>query len=128
MSFEVDALRLEDDADMAAQCSGLADGVEAGDRGAAGSRDHERGKNTEQSSLAAAVRAEQTEEFGRLNVERNAVQRGAVLIAVDEIANGDDWLRPRLQQGGVKGESRAVEFEVTTHSTTGVAAGSLALT
>ncbi len=45
--LEVDALRLKDDADMAAQCSGLANGVKAGNRGAAGRGNHERGKNAE---------------------------------------------------------------------------------
>src|SRR5580658_259373 len=45
--LKVDALRLEDDSDVAAQGSGLADGVKAGDHGAAGSRNHERGKNAE---------------------------------------------------------------------------------
>src|ERR1700679_72965 len=54
--FGIDALCLEDYADVAAQGSGLANGVEAGDGGAARSRDHEGGKNSEQSGLAAAVR------------------------------------------------------------------------
>src|ERR1700690_1709099 len=60
----VDALRLKDDADVPAQCPGLADGVDARDRGAAGSGDHERGKNPEQSRLAPAVRAGPAKEFG----------------------------------------------------------------
>ena len=61
----IDALRLEDDADVAAQRSGLANGVEAGDGGAAGGGDHERGKNAEQRGLAAAVRAEQVRRVRR---------------------------------------------------------------
>src|ERR1700675_4415573 len=88
--FGVDALGLEDDADVAAQGSGLANGVEAGDRGAARSRDHECGKNAEKSGLAAAVRAEEPEEFGGAHVEGNAFERGAVLIAMDKVANGND--------------------------------------
>ncbi len=88
----VNALGLEDDADVAAQRSGLANGVEAGDRGAAGSGDHERGKDAEQSGLAAAVRAEQSEKFGGANVEGDAVEGGAILVAMDEVANGNDRL------------------------------------
>lgn len=85
----VNALGLEDDANVAAQGSGLVDGVKAGDRGAAGSGDHERGKNAEESGFAAAVRAEEAEEFGGANVEGDAVERGAVLIAMDETADGN---------------------------------------
>src|ERR1035437_7625260 len=101
----VDALGLEDDADVAAQGAGLANGVQAGDHGAAGSRNHERGKNSEQSGLAAAVRTEKTEEFGGANVERDAVERDAILVAMHEIANGNsnDGLgrgRGRLSGGG----------------------------
>jgi len=87
--FGVNTLGLEDDADVAAQGSGLAHGVEARDGSAAGSRDHERGKNAEESSLAAAVRAEKAEEFGGANFEGNAFESGAVLIAMDEVANGN---------------------------------------
>ncbi len=90
--FEIDALGLEDDADVSPHGSGLVHGVEAGDGGAAGSRDHERGQNSEESGLAAAVRAEQAKELGGSNIKRNAVKRGAILVAMDEIANGNDGL------------------------------------
>src|ERR1035441_5484544 len=73
--FRIDALGLEDDANVAAQGSGLANGVQARDGGAAGGRDHERGKNAEESGLAAAVRTEETEEFSGVNFERDAVER-----------------------------------------------------
>src|SRR5258708_19232060 len=45
--FGVNALSLEDDADMAAQGSGLANRVEAGEPRAPGSWDHSRRKNAE---------------------------------------------------------------------------------
>src|SRR5208283_4301867 len=99
----VDTLGLEDNADVAAQGSGLADGVEAGDRGAARGRDHERRKNAEESSFAAAVGAEQPEEFSRANFKGNAVERGAVLIAMHQIANsnnGDRLAGARSRLGG----------------------------
>src|SRR5208282_376466 len=102
--LEVDALGLEDDADMAAQRSGLANGVEAGDGGAAGSGDHEGGKYAEESGLAAAVRAEKAEKFGGVNVEGDAIERGAVLIAVDEVANDNDGLASELGWLGGRSE------------------------
>jgi hypothetical protein len=94
--FGVNALGLKDDSDMAAQGSGLADGVEAGDGGAARSRNHESGKNAEQCGLAAAVRAEESEEFSGLNVEGDAIESGATLVKMHEVANGDDGLAREL--------------------------------
>src|ERR1019366_265758 len=90
--FRIDALGLEDDANVAAQGSGLANGVQARDGGAAGGRDHERGKNAEESGLAAAVRTEETEEFSGVNFERDAVERDAILVAMHQVANGNDGL------------------------------------
>ena len=92
----VDALRLEHDADAAAQRSGFADGVKAGDHRRARRGHHERGKNAEERRFAAAVGAEQAKEFCWTNVERNAVERGAVLVAVNQIANLNDGRARRL--------------------------------
>jgi hypothetical protein len=88
----VDALGLENDTDVAAKRSGLANRVEARDHGAAGSRNHEGGKNAEESGFSAAVRTEETEKFGGANFERNAVERDAVLVAMHEVVNGNDGL------------------------------------
>ncbi len=92
----VDALGLEDDTDVAPQRARLANGVEAGDGGAAGSRDHERGKNAKESGFTAAVRAEKAEEFRRADVEGDAAEGGAILVAMHEVANGDYWLACKL--------------------------------
>ncbi len=91
----IDALGLEDDADVTAQGSGLPDGVKAGDGGAAGRRHHERGKNAEESGFSAAVRTEQTKKLGGADVERDAVERGAVLVTMDKVANDNDGLACR---------------------------------
>ena len=96
----IDTLGLKDDSDASTQSSGLAHGVEAGNRGAAGSRHHERRKNAKQSCLAAAVRPEQTKKLGGANVERDAVEGGAVLVAMDEVANGNDGLACGLSRLG----------------------------
>ena len=105
--FRVDALGLENDADVAAKCFGLANRVQASDHGTAGSRHHERGKNAEQSCLAAAVRAKETEEFGRADVERDAVERDAILVAMHQVANGNDGLGSRIRQPGREREDRS---------------------
>jgi hypothetical protein len=98
----IDALGLKDDANVAAQRTGLANGVKPGDHSAAGSRNHERGKNAEESSFTAAIRAEQTEKFSWANFKRDAVQSGAVMIAMHEVANGngDDGLARALGRLG----------------------------
>src|SRR5580700_3047523 len=88
----VDALCLKHHADTPAQGPGLAHGIEAGDRRAAGSGHHERRENAKQSRLAAAIWPEQSEEFRRANVERNPVERGAVLVTMHQVAHANDGL------------------------------------
>ena len=53
-------------------------------------RNHQGGKNPEERGLAAAVRTEQAEQLRRTHVERNAVQSGAVLVAMHQILDGND--------------------------------------
>src|SRR5208282_2866755 len=88
----INALGLEDDTDVAAQGPRLADGIEAGDGGAPGRGDHERGENAEQGGFAAAVRPQQTKKLGGANVEGDAVERGAILVTMDKVANRNDGL------------------------------------
>ena len=79
---------------------------------------HEGGENTEQGGLAAAVGAEQSEEFGGADVEGNAVEGGAILVAVNEILNGDDGVRAAAQRR-LRGAatSRTGTLVATDHST-----------
>ncbi len=79
----IDALRLKDHANAAAQGPGFADGVEAGDGGPPGGRHHERREYAEEGRLAAAIGSKQSEQFGRLHVERDTIQSGAVRVAVN---------------------------------------------
>ena len=88
--LRIDALSLEYDANVPAKGARLADGVKSRDRRCAGGRHHERGENPEQGSLAASVGAEQSKEFSGPNVERDAFEGRAILIAMDEISNGND--------------------------------------
>ena len=54
----VDALRLEDNADLPTDGGGILGCVKTHDQGAAGGRHHQCRKNAEQGGLAAAVGAE----------------------------------------------------------------------
>ena len=67
--FHVDALRLEDDADLAAQPCRLFRRVKSHDDSAAAARHHQGRKNAEQGGLAAAIGAEQSKQFGVTHVE-----------------------------------------------------------
>src|SRR5277367_107559 len=87
--FLVDALRLKDNADLPPQASGVAHRIAAHDDRVPSARNHQRGKNPKKSSLAAAVRAQQSEQFGRTDVERYAVESGALLVAMHHVHDGD---------------------------------------
>ena len=87
--LQVDALGLEDDADLAAQLVGFLGRVKSHDDGPPAGGYHQGGKDAEQGGLAAAVGPEQAEEFGGADVERNAVQGSASVVAVDEVLDGD---------------------------------------
>src|SRR3954469_16906155 len=72
--FYVDALGLEDYADLAAKSVGISGGIVAHDDGASPHGQHESRKNTEHRGLAAAVRAEQAKYLGLAHVEADAVE------------------------------------------------------
>src|SRR4051812_34943219 len=88
--FGIDALRLEYDADLPANRGWIMGGVPAHDQGVAGGRNHQSRQDAEQRGLAAAVGAEQPEQFRGANVERNAIKRGAVFVSVNQILYGND--------------------------------------
>ena len=94
--FQVDALGLKDHADLAPQARRFLRGVAAHDGGASGGRKHQGGKNPEERGLAAAVGAEQAEQFRGAHVERNAVQSGAVAVAMHQVLYGNDGLDGRM--------------------------------
>lgn len=99
--FRVDALALEDHADLAAQLGGLFGGVETCYNSPTRSGNHERGKNSEERGFSAAVGAEQAEEFRGTNVKGNSVESRTVFIAMDEVLNGD---YRGLSRGGTCGD------------------------
>src|SRR5215472_1975954 len=88
--LRIDALRLEYDADLAAEGGGILGGVEAHHQSSPGGRNHQRRENTEKRGFAAAVRTEKAEKFRGVDIEGNAVQGRAGFVFVDEILNGND--------------------------------------
>src|SRR4051812_11452793 len=85
----VDALGLEDDADLASKSVGIGSGIVAHDDGASAHRKHESRKNTEHRGLAATVGAEQAEDLGLAHVEADAVESSASVVLVTEVLNAD---------------------------------------
>ena len=90
--FWIDTLRLKYNTDLPPQARSILSHIATHDQSAARGRNHQSGKNSKQSSLAAAIGPEQSEHFGWPNIEGNAIQRGAILITVDKILYGNDRL------------------------------------
>src|SRR5271165_1223508 len=88
--LRIDALGLEDNANLPAETGRILRRIATHDHGAPASRDHQRRENPKKRRLPAAVRTEQTEQLGRTNVERHAVQCRAVLIAVNHVLYRND--------------------------------------
>jgi hypothetical protein len=87
--FKIDALRLEDYANLPPQASRFLHRVAAHDGRAPGAGDHQRGKNSKERRLPAAVWTEQPEQLRSPHVERNPVQCGAVLVAMHQVLHGN---------------------------------------
>src|SRR5215468_6383952 len=86
----VDALRLKDDTDLAANSGRLLACIRAHNHSTARGGDHQGGENPEESRFPAAIRAQKTEQFGGLHIERNIVQRGSTVVAVDDVLDRYD--------------------------------------
>ena len=100
--LDVDALLLEDHADLAANLAGLFGDVVAHDERAAAGGNHERREDAEGRGLAAAVGAEQSEDLGGANIERNARQGGAVAVLMAKVLQlNDGRLHVLLRPGSV---------------------------
>jgi hypothetical protein len=67
--FKIDALRLENDANLAPQIVGILRRVVAENGRMAGYWDHQRRKNSEQGGFAAAVRPQKPEQLCSTDIE-----------------------------------------------------------
>ena len=81
----IEALRLEDDADVTAHRRGVALHVVAGDDGVAIGRHHHGREDAEEGRLAAAVGTEQAEDFALLHFEADVRKRDAVAVTVGKV-------------------------------------------
>src|SRR5258708_528395 len=88
--FLVEAVRLEDNADLTADLIGLAGDVEAGDFHLAGGWKEDGGENFEQSGLAAAVGTQETEDFALGDGKGKLVEGPPFAGAVGEMGDVDD--------------------------------------
>src|SRR5437762_3455081 len=89
--FNVDALRLEYNANLSAQAAWIGGGVMAHDDGVSFGRQHQRGENTEQCGFAASIWTEQSKQLSLPYTERNTVQRHALVVAVTELVEHDHF-------------------------------------
>jgi hypothetical protein len=83
----VDALGLEDHTDLAAQAVGVAGNIKSHDLGVSTNWNHQSGEDAKQRRLSAAIRSQQSEEFGLTHIEGDTVQRGAITIMMHDISN-----------------------------------------
>src|SRR5579863_9273927 len=88
--FYIDALRLKNHADLAAQAVGVAGNIESHNLGAPANGNHQSREYAKQRCLSAAIRPEQSEEFGSTHIEGDAIERGSIAIAMHDIAHGND--------------------------------------
>ena len=91
--LDVDALRLEDHADVAAHQRGFARDIVAHDQRAPAGGQHQGRENAEGRGLAAAVGTQQAEDLGRPHVERNPGQRDAISVLMAQVLQLNRWRR-----------------------------------
>src|SRR5262249_51187533 len=87
--FLVEAWRLENDPESAADRARVARESQAENVGAASGWPDKGRKNPEEGGLSAAVRSEQAEDFARVNPEGDLVKRDAISIAMGEPIGGE---------------------------------------
>ena len=88
--LDVDALFLEDHADLVADSAGVLGDIASHDERASAGRNHQRRENAKRRGLAAAVGAQQAKNFRRTNFERHARQRGAVTVLMAQVLQLND--------------------------------------
>src|SRR5580698_4148325 len=91
--FYVNTLRLKNHADLVAQTVGVAGNIESHNLGTPANRNHQSREYAKQCGFSAAIRPQQSEEFGPTHIEGDAIQRSSVTITMHDIAHGNnDWL------------------------------------
>ena len=104
----VEARRLEDDAELTANGGRFETKVVAEDRDLALLERNERRQQTEERRLAAAVRAEEGEDFALGDIEREIVDGETVAVAVGNVVGGDGGHRVNVDARGGQRKARNV--------------------
>src|SRR6185503_12062830 len=86
----IDGDRLRDVAEDATRRRGAGWQSVSGDRDVAAVEGEQRRQHPERRRLAGAVRTEETDDLARADRERNAVERGAHFVALDQALDEDE--------------------------------------
>src|SRR4029079_14446136 len=98
--------------------------IKSHDDGPPAARLHQGGKDAEHRGLAAAIGPQQSEEFGRADIEGYAVQGSASVVTVDKFLNRDHSgcgrrriaLGVKRKANGDLGDHRGLYMRITTCS------------
>ena len=92
----IHTLRLEHNANLPPHVRRILSRIVSHDNRPTRGRDHQGRENPEESRLSAAIRAQHPEQLCGTHVERNPVQRRPVLIAMNQVLNGNYCRRGRM--------------------------------
>src|SRR5947207_13454218 len=100
--LQVNALRLKNNSDFPPHAHRISHDIMPHQRGGTVRWQHQRGKDSEERGLAAAVRTKQSENFSRPDVKADTVERSAVAIAMLQTADLNYGWRARLHHGRLR--------------------------
>src|SRR5690348_10352754 len=83
--LQINALRLENDTDFPAQATRILRGIVSENDGTTGNGDHQGRKDPKERCFSASVRAEESKQLRGPNVKGDAIQCGALAVAVHNV-------------------------------------------
>ena len=87
--LQIDALGLKYHSNLATNSVGIFGGIVAHNHGASPGRQHQCRKNSKKGGFSAAIRSQQSEEFGWPHIEGDTVQRRAVVVTMNYLLYGN---------------------------------------
>ena len=87
--LQIDALGLKYHSNLAANSVGIFGRIVAHNDGASAGRQHQCRKNSKKGGFSAAIRSQQSEEFGWPHIEGDTVQRHAVVVTMNYFLYGN---------------------------------------
>ena len=107
--LHIDALCLEDNANLVPQTIRISCYIVAKNYRAPSHRNHQGGENSKQSGFAAAIRPQQPKQFCWLHIKRYAVQRSAIVVPVNHVLYGNNSRHGDLLWGNRRGVNGCVQ-------------------